>query len=113
MKGNLRLFLEEGGLKTSTRETGAQWDAPFAWAPLQLRAVEALESYGYSAEAREIAGRFTAMVANSFSETGLLLEKYDARRGSGSLEGMIKFGYTTNAPGFGWTNAVVLEFLNL
>lgn len=111
VKGNLRLFLEDGGLKTSTRETGAQWDAPFAWAPLQLMAAAGLEAYGYVPEAREVAARCTSMVAETFDETGLLFEKYDASRSSGSVEGKIKFGYTTNEPGFGWTNAVILEFL--
>lgn len=111
VKGNLRLFLEEGGLRTSIRETGAQWDAPFAWAPLQLMAVAGLEAYGYATEAREVAARFTSMVADTFQETGLLFEKYDATRSSGSVEDKIKFGYNTNEPGFGWTNAVVLEFL--
>jgi len=112
MVADLGLFQQPGGLETSTRVTGAQWDAPFAWAPLQLIAVEALEQYGYHEEARDIARRFVSMVAQSFEEENMLLEKYDARRCSGSVEGRLKFGYTTNEPGFGWTNAVVLEFLH-
>jgi alpha,alpha-trehalase len=109
---NLSLFLCDGGLQTSTRITGEQWDAPFAWAPLQWLAVEGLENYGYTEEARSIARRFTAMVAASFAERGILLEKYDAVQCSDSVEGKIHFGYNTNEPGFGWTNAVMLEFID-
>jgi alpha,alpha-trehalase len=110
--GNLDLFLQAGGLQTSVAVTGAQWDAPFAWAPLQLLAVDGMERYGYRAEAREVARRFTAMVAGSFSRQGILREKYDAVRCSANLHDQIMFGYVTNEPGFGWTNAVLLEFLD-
>ncbi len=109
---NMHLFLRCGGLQTSTKETGEQWDAPFAWAPLQLFAVDALERYGYMNEARDIARRFTAMVADSFRREGVLREKYDAERCTSQLGDRISFGYVTNEPGFGWTNAVILEFLD-
>lgn len=107
----LDLFLAPGGLRTSTVATGAQWDAPFAWAPLQLFAVDGLERYGYQQLARDIARRFTAMVAASFHRTGILCEKYDADLCTARLHHQITFGYVTNEPGFGWTNAVILEFL--
>jgi alpha,alpha-trehalase len=110
--GNLELFLRPGGLQTSTRVTGGQWDAPFAWAPLQLFAVDGLERYGFVDEAREIARRFTAMVADSFRREGVLREKYDAEHCTSQLGDRITFGYVTNEPGFGWTNAVILEFLD-
>lgn len=109
---NMELFLRPGGLQTSIKATGAQWDAPFAWAPLQLFAVDGLERYGFKVEAREIARRFTAMVADSFRRDGVLREKYDAERCTSDLGHQLSFGYVTNEPGFGWTNAVVLEFLD-
>ncbi|MCW1912966.1 alpha,alpha-trehalase [Luteolibacter sp. GHJ8] len=109
--GNLDLFLQPGGLEASPAVTGEQWDAPFAWAPLQLLAVDGLERYGFHEEAREIARRFVAMVATSFKKEGVLREKYDARSCTSNIEGKIGFGYVTNEPGFGWTNAVVAEFL--
>lgn len=109
---NLNIFLADGGLRTSSRVTGEQWDAPFAWAPLQLFAVDGLERYGYHSEAREIARRFTAMVAAEFSTEGVLREKYDAERCSAGVEDQIHFGYSSNEIGFGWTNAVILEFLD-
>jgi alpha,alpha-trehalase len=109
---NIHIFLAGGGLKTSTRVTGEQWDAPFAWAPLQLFAVDGLERYGYHSEAREIARRYTAMVASEFEIEGVLREKYDAERCSSGVESQIHFGYSSNEIGFGWTNAVILEFLD-
>ena len=33
---NLLLFEKDGGLQTSARVSGNQWDAPFGWAPLQI-----------------------------------------------------------------------------
>jgi len=112
IRENLSLFKCPGGLKTSIEETGEQWDAPFAWAPLQLFAVDALERYGYYDDARQVARAFTGMAARCFHSDGVLREKYDAEAGSSETEGKITFGYSTNEPGFGWTNAVVLEFLN-
>ena len=37
---HLAVFERRGGIVTSTTVTGAQWDAPFGWAPLQLFAVD-------------------------------------------------------------------------
>jgi alpha,alpha-trehalase len=112
VRSNLDIFLCAGGLRTSARETGEQWDAPFAWAPLQWMAVEGLDNYGFFEVGRSIATRFTAMVAGSFERNGVLLEKYDAVLCTGSVTGKIHFGYTSNEPGFGWTNAVMLEFFD-
>lgn len=112
VRESVSLFLKEGGLQTSLRVTGEQWDAPFAWAPLQLLAVDGLERYGHHWDAREIARRFTAMTARCFEQEGVLREKYDADRCSASVGNQISFGYSSNEPGFGWTNAVVLEFLD-
>lgn len=109
---NIDLFLQPGGLQASHRITGEQWDAPFAWAPLQLWAVAGMERYGYHDEARAVARRFVAMVGAAFETSGVIFEKYDAVRCSAEVEESIHFGYSSNEPGFGWTNAVVLEFLN-
>ena len=47
VRANLTLFEAPGGLLTSTRVTGNQWDAPFGWAPLQMIAADGLRRYGY------------------------------------------------------------------
>jgi alpha,alpha-trehalase len=104
---NLPLFERAGGLQTSTNESGSQWDAPFGWAPLQLIAVEGLRRYGKHEEADRIAAAFLSMILEEFVEHRAFFEKYDVVRRESEVE--IRFGYTTNETGFGWTNAVFLE----
>lgn len=111
IRNNLAFFRCAGGLMTSTRHTGEQWDAPFVWAPLQLLAVLGLERYGFHTEAREIARDFIAMAAACFDSSGVLSEKYDGERCSTDVVDRIDFGYSSNESGFGWSNAVLLEFL--
>lgn len=41
----------------------------------------------------------------------MLREKHDARECDANVEGRIDFGYSTTETGFGWTNSVMLEFL--
>ena len=104
--GNLPLFERPGGLETSTRHSGDQWDAPFGWAPLQWIAVQGLRRYGYEAEADRVSVRFLSMVLHEFSRTGTIEEKYDVSRRRADLGRGILFGYRSNEAGFGWTNAV-------
>ncbi|MGV3662184.1 MAG: trehalase family glycosidase [Prosthecobacter sp.] len=105
-------FEAEGGLRTSLHTTGCQWDAPFGWAPLNYLAVMALNRYGYRAEARRLARRFVSTVAGEFRRTGQLFEKYDVEACTSGVEGKIIYGYPTNEPGFGWTNACTMELLD-
>jgi len=103
---NLPLFERPGGLQTSTRQTGAQWDAPFGWAPLEWIAVQGLRRYGYHAEAGRIARKFLSLVLREYEKDGVIVEKYDVVRARTDLGHGLRFGYTTNEAGFGWTNAV-------
>lgn len=107
---NLDLFERPGGIMTSTVVTGAQWDAPFGWAPLQLLAVEGLRRAGDATDADRIARAFISMLLDDFERRGTLLEKYDVVRRSSEL-GALRFGYRSNEIGFGWTNGVALELL--
>jgi alpha,alpha-trehalase len=109
---NLPLFETLGGLRTSTIETGMQWDSPYGWAPLQLIAFEGLRRYGYHAEAERIGAKFFATVLAGFVEQGAIFEKYDVLSGRAEIAAGLRFGYTSNEIGFGWTNAVVLEIWN-
>src|ERR1019366_3275199 len=93
---NLTLFEKPGGLETSPNPSANQWDAPFAWAPLQMVAVEGLRRYGYNTEADRISREFLSMV----------VEQYDAVRRSMDVSRGIQFGYSSNEAGFGWTNGV-------
>jgi alpha,alpha-trehalase len=109
---NLPLFERAGGLQTSTTESGDQWDAPFAWAPLELIAVEGLRRYGYGAEADRVSDEFLGMVAEEYRKSGMIVEKYDVVRRSIELNREIRFGYHSNEAGFGWTNAVFTNLLD-
>ncbi len=104
VRDNLPLFERKGGLATSDYASGAQWDAPFGWAPTNWLAVAGLEAYGHHAAARRIARRFSATVERGFARDGTIREKYNMDTGSAHVR--ITAGYTQNETGFGWTNAV-------
>jgi alpha,alpha-trehalase len=108
---NLPRFETPGGLMTSTQTTGSQWDAPYGWAPLQLIAVDGLRRYGYQADADRLAREFVSLVVDDFTAHGTIVEKYDVRNRTSDLRSGLRFGYTSNEVGFGWTNAAVLDLL--
>ena len=108
---NLPLLEEAHGLLTSTTTSGSQWDAPFGWAPLQLIATGGLRRTGHELAAQRLARKFIALVTRDFERTGTIVEKYDVRRGSSEVAGDIRFGYSENQVGFGWTNGAYLELL--
>jgi alpha,alpha-trehalase len=112
VEANLPLFERAGGLQTSTCVTGAQWDAPFGWAPLQMIATEGLRRYGFTGAADRIAVKFLLMVLRDFDEHGTIKEKYDVVTGSSDVARGLRFGYVSNEIGFGWTNAAFLVLQN-
>ncbi|HXJ38769.1 MAG TPA: trehalase family glycosidase [Bryobacteraceae bacterium] len=105
-------FEQPGGLQTSTVASGNQWDAPFGWAPLQLIAVQGLRRYGFSEAADRIATNFLSLVRDEYLKSGTIVEKYDVVRRTAEVSGGIRFGYHSNEPGFGWTNAVYTTLLD-
>jgi alpha,alpha-trehalase len=111
VRANLPTLEAPGGLLTSTHVTGNQWDAPFGWAPLQMIAVDGLRRYDYEEDADRLAAKFLSLVAKEFAEHGAIVEKYDVRRRESDVSAGIKFGYSSNEIGFGWTNGVFLELL--
>ncbi len=104
---NLSIFESPHGLLTSRELTGCQWDSPFMWAPLVMLAVEGMHDYGFEADAARISRKFLTTLSRDFQRTGALFEKYDGLTGSSDVGESITFGYSTNEPGFGWTNASV------
>lgn len=103
-----RDLLKSGGLVTTNKQTGQQWDAPNGWAPLQWIAVAGLCRYHDKALAETIAERWLTTVSSVYDETGKLLEKYNvvtATPGGG--------GEYPTQDGFGWTNGVTAAFLRL
>jgi alpha,alpha-trehalase len=111
VRSNLAKFEAPGGLLTSTQVTGNQWDAPFGWAPLQMIAVAGLRRYGFADDADRISEKFISLVAKELDEHGTIVEKYDVRRRESDVAADIKFGYSANQVGFGWTNGAVLDLL--
>jgi alpha,alpha-trehalase len=107
---NLPRFERPGGIVTSLRVTGNQWDAPFGWAPLQLFALRGLERYGFHDQAVRLTRAFLSMVVEDFERRGAIVEKYDVEQRTSDV-GAIRFGYAENQVGFGWTNGVFLELL--
>lgn len=101
----LRL-LAPGGLRTTDRKTGQQWDAPNGWAPLQWAAVVGLRNYGEGRLACEIAGRWIRTVAREYESSGKILEKYDVE-----IAGPGGGGEYPLQDGFGWTNGVTRALL--
>jgi alpha,alpha-trehalase len=94
-------LLAPGGLRTTTVESGQQWDFPNGWAPLQWLAVQGLARYGHRTLAQIIAVRWVETVEAEYERSGRMLEKYD-------IEG-IGVGGGGEYPvqdGFGWTNGV-------
>jgi alpha,alpha-trehalase len=106
---NLKLFEQPGGLVTSREKTGAQWDYPYGWAPLQLLAIDGLRKYGYNADADRISLEFLSTVLQNYLREGTIREKYDVVTRSSAAN--VTAGYKTNVVGFGWTNGVFLELL--
>ncbi len=110
---NLGRFERPGGLMTSTTESGSQWDAPFGWAPMQMIAVAGLRRYGYQEAADRISVNFLSLVLKEFIEHNVIVEKYDVVRRDSELRDGLKFGYSSNEIGFGWTNAAFTELYAL
>jgi len=107
---NLNHFEKSGGLLCSPYNTGGQWDSPYAWAPLQLVAVEGLRRYGYGAEADRLSYEFLSTIADNFRRDGNIREKYNAV--DRSTDASTTSGYSINVIGFGWSNATFLVFLD-
>ncbi len=102
-------LLKEGGLTTSTVNTGQQWDAPNGWAPLQWVAVAGLHNYGQDALAQSIGTRFLTNVQRLYDAQQKLVEKYVVEgQGLGGGGG----GEYALQDGFGWTNGVTLKLLD-
>lgn len=98
------------GIATSLTNTGQQWDFPNGWAPLQHMIVEGLARCG-SEEARalaeDIALRWIRTNYVAFKKTGTMHEKYNVEK-CGEYGGGGEYNPQT---GFGWSNGVVLAFL--
>jgi len=101
-------FLKTGGWVTTLNHSGQQWDAPNGWAPLQWLVYVGLRNYDFSTEAESGAKRWVANNLRVYEHSGELLEKYNVEQvGSPAVGGE----YATQ-DGFGWTNGVLLSFMD-
>jgi len=98
-------FLYQGGLVTTTKKSGQQWDLPNAWAPYQWLGFKAMKNYGFDKLAEEIKNNWCGNVERVYSNTGKLMEKYNAL----DTENIAGGGEYPNQDGFGWTNGVYLK----
>lgn len=94
----------------SRQNTGAQWDYPYGWAPVNLLAIEGLRRYGFAAEANQLTYKFLSMVLENFRRDGTIREKYNVV--TRSSETHVAVGYQENVVGFGWTNGVFIALLD-
>ncbi len=101
-------FLKPGGWASTLNNSGQQWDAPNGWAPLQWIVFTGLKNYGFADEADLGAERWVENNLNVYSQTGRLLEKYDVEH----IGALATGGEYAVQDGFGWTNAVLLKFIN-
>jgi len=106
---NLPVFEQPGGLAMSPENSGAQWDFPYGWAPVELLAIQGLRRYGYNAEADRLSYKFLSTVIENFQRDGTIREKYNVV--ARSSESQVTVGYQENVVGFGWTNGAFLELL--
>ncbi|KZV45951.1 trehalase [Dorcoceras hygrometricum] len=103
-------LVHPAGIATSLTDSGQQWDFPNGWAPLQHMIVEGLVRCGSEkarALAQDIAIKWIRTNYLAFKKTGTMHEKYDVRK-CGDVGGG---GEYTPQTGFGWSNGVVLAFL--
>ncbi|MBB4806343.1 alpha,alpha-trehalase [Chryseobacterium defluvii] len=98
-------FLYKGGLITTTKQSGQQWDMPNAWAPYQWIGYKAMKNYGLTRLADEIRDNWCSNVERVYDNTGKLMEKYNAL----DTETIAGGGEYPNQDGFGWTNGVYLK----
>jgi alpha,alpha-trehalase len=107
----LPLFERKGGLAMSADESGAQWDAPFGWAPTNWLAVAGLDAYGFHQDARRVGAKFVATIDHSLADDGTIREKYNMATGNAEVK--ISAGYSENVIGFGWSNGVYLKLRDM
>ena len=102
-------FLKSGGIVTTLKNTGQQWDAPNGWAPLQWIAIKGLENYKCKTSAKAIANRWIKLNIDVYHRTGKLMEKYNVENTSLDAGG----GEYSGQDGFGWTNGVLLKLISI
>jgi len=105
-------LIQIGGVLTTTLESGQQWDNPNTWAPHQSLIVQVLEELNTPQSnelAQTIAQRWIKTTYLGYKTTRMMHEKYNALIPGAPGSG----GEYPPQIGFGWTNGVTLEFLDI
>jgi alpha,alpha-trehalase len=106
------LFGYIGGIPASSesRKGGEQqWDFPNVWAPHQSMMVDFLYKNGFKLASHHVGRSFYENVKISFLNYKTFFEKYNCVKMGITGEG----GEYPPQEGFGWTNGVMIEFLNI
>ena len=93
---------------TTFNNSEQQWDAPNGWAPLQWVVYIGLRNYGYIKEAKAGPKCWVKNNLRVYRSSGKLLEKYNVEK----IGIIAKEGEYSMQDGFGWTNGVLLGFLD-
>jgi alpha,alpha-trehalase len=101
-------FLLPGGFATSLVNTKEQWDGEKVWSPLQKMADSGLQRFGHIALAAQGRENWTQRNLELFERTGQFFEKVYGGDKIAPGHG----GEYEVQTGFGWTNAVLLDFNN-
>lgn len=102
-------FLKSGGVITSLKISGQQWDAPNGWAPLQWIVIKGLKNYRQFDLAANIAQRWIALNTKVYRQTGKMMEKYNVIDANVEAGG----GEYPAQDGFGWSNGVLLKLIKM
>ncbi|KAF1334041.1 Glycoside hydrolase 37, partial [Globisporangium splendens] len=103
-------LIQVGGIQSTTKATGQQWDAPNAWPPAQDIIIEgllALDTKESVELATELMRTWVKAGFTAWQRTGLMFEKYN----STELGSIGQGGEYIPQFGFGWTNGVILKYL--
>lgn len=103
-----RDFLKAGGVVTTLKSSGQQWDAPNGWAPLQWVSIAGLRNYEMEELADEIKKRWVNLNVRVYKASGKMVEKYNVLDMGLEAGG----GEYPLQDGFGWTNGVLLKLLS-
>ena len=105
LKNLLSVLESKFGIFTTEKVTEKyQWAYPNLWAPCQYIAVKALEHYGYSDEAKRVAGKYVKLIEHNFETHGKLFEKYNGL--TGGIDAVSEYGTPEM---LGWTAGVYLK----
>ena len=100
-------FLAPGGVRTSLKITGQQWDNPNGWAPLQWMTYQGLRNYNEGSTAEQIRRRWMANTERVYENVHKLVEKYNVE----DITLLAGGGEYPVQDGFGWSNGVYLALL--